>query len=858
MAGRAAAHRRFPPFGAAAYHPAMLIGRDVEVGGLTGALARGRSTVVVGEPGGGRSAVLAAAAAASGRPVLAGGGLASLRWMPWLPLVRALRRQVPAGDRAAVAAFVEARVGGGVLVVDDLHCADTDTLAVLPSLGQRVACLASVPVSDPLTGPLVAALRAAGWAELRLPGLGDEAAAELLGRLAPGLGPAEVARLVALAGGNPRYLEELAATGGTAAGSLRELVEARLGGCSAEAATALAVLGLLARPAPPELVGPAADELRAAGLLADAPGGRVGPRHGVVAEVAVARLAGPDRRALHAELAGRLPDPGEAARHHAAAGQPEPAVTKALEAAERAATPGERARHLALAAGCSAGPAADGLRLRAADGLLAAGEVAAAERLLAAVVATDSRPAAACLLARAAWLRGDVAAAERAVLVGLDQAAGTGSAAEVGLRVEGARLAVEAGADRLQARVLAREACELALTTGHEVPRARTVLGIAALRAGSPSWAAELEGAMAAAVAAGEADVELLAAYTLVAGHLAAGDPAVAAGLADAMAERAGALGLAGWSRHFRAAQVWLDVHHRGAYASAVAAGRELLAEPLPPLARRQVETALVLALADTGAAIEADGLLAAAEAAGPIGPAPDAALLWARAEAEWLAGRPGAALTAAERCLALGTAAGPFLAGAAVTRGWAGLDAGRVPDPPVAAGLAADAAAAWETAGVARLASGDALAAEELLDSAAAAWAGRQLRAELRAAWGAGTAAAGAGEAAKARATRRLIEVEALAGGRGLVALLGRIERSLRLCGVRRAAARRAAEGGLTGRERDVLALVGEGCRTAEIARRLGITPATVETLIRTAKGKLGAATRTQAAVLASGDADG
>jgi DNA-binding CsgD family transcriptional regulator len=56
----------------------------------------------------------------------------------------------------------------------------------------------------------------------------------------------------------------------------------------------------------------------------------------------------------------------------------------------------------------------------------------------------------------------------------------------------------------------------------------------------------------------------------------------------------------------------------------------------------------------------------------------------------------------------------------------------------------------------------------------------------------------------------------------------------------------------GLTGREREVLALVAEGRRNAEIARELCISGATVENHLHNIFSKLGCSTRTEAAVYA------
>jgi DNA-binding CsgD family transcriptional regulator len=79
------------------------------------------------------------------------------------------------------------------------------------------------------------------------------------------------------------------------------------------------------------------------------------------------------------------------------------------------------------------------------------------------------------------------------------------------------------------------------------------------------------------------------------------------------------------------------------------------------------------------------------------------------------------------------------------------------------------------------------------------------------------------------------------------------RIRRSLRLAGVDRKAARSVNESGLTGREAEVLELVAGGLSNAEIARRLGLGRPTVVRLIASARRKLGATSRTQAAALAA-----
>jgi DNA-binding CsgD family transcriptional regulator len=65
-------------------------------------------------------------------------------------------------------------------------------------------------------------------------------------------------------------------------------------------------------------------------------------------------------------------------------------------------------------------------------------------------------------------------------------------------------------------------------------------------------------------------------------------------------------------------------------------------------------------------------------------------------------------------------------------------------------------------------------------------------------------------------------------------------------------ARASRPRDGGLTRREREIMALLAEGLSGRQIAERLVLSPETVRTHIRNAMAKLGASTRSQAVALA------
>jgi ABC-type cobalamin/Fe3+-siderophores transport system ATPase subunit len=77
----------------------MLLARAAELAALEGRLARNTPAALVGPAGVGKTVLLREAAARSGRAVFEGGGLATLSWMPHLPLARALGHTPPDGDR---------------------------------------------------------------------------------------------------------------------------------------------------------------------------------------------------------------------------------------------------------------------------------------------------------------------------------------------------------------------------------------------------------------------------------------------------------------------------------------------------------------------------------------------------------------------------------------------------------------------------------------------------------------------------------------------------------------------------------------------------------------------------------------
>jgi DNA-binding NarL/FixJ family response regulator len=140
------------------------------------------------------------------------------------------------------------------------------------------------------------------------------------------------------------------------------------------------------------------------------------------------------------------------------------------------------------------------------------------------------------------------------------------------------------------------------------------------------------------------------------------------------------------------------------------------------------------------------------------------------------------------------------------------------------------------------------------LFDQAATLQEGRDERSALRCRWGAGECARKTD--AREEAVVRLTEVESTATARGMTTLAARARRSLQQLGVPRPATPvRDGSGVLTARERDVLQAVAEGLPSGQIAARLGISRATVESHIRSAIRRLGVRTRIEAASVLRGE---
>ena len=270
-----------------------------------------------------------------------------------------------------------ARGSGLVMVVEDVHWADSATLDCLTYLGHAagadavtlvVTCRSDeVPVDAQLAGWL-AHVRSGGMEEIRLGPLSRGEAAQLIAVLVGGELPGGFADdLFARAEGNPFFTEQLVAAAlvGSAEDVLRppgllpeglaELLTARTSGCGSAGRAVLAGLAVAGRPLTEALLGEVTQldseavreglrELVARLLAASISDGAYRLRHALLAEAVASGLLAGERVVLHERTARALATTGdemlaaEVARHWAAAGRAAeelPARVAAAGAAER-------------------------------------------------------------------------------------------------------------------------------------------------------------------------------------------------------------------------------------------------------------------------------------------------------------------------------------------------------------------------------------------------------------------------------------------------------------------------------------------------------------------------------------------
>jgi DNA-binding CsgD family transcriptional regulator len=772
------------------------------------------------------------------------------------------------GD-VATALLGHLRENGPTLVVlEDLHWADEATLDVLRLLGRRIETVPALVLvtyrADELhaTHPLRVALGelppGAGH-RLGLEPLTEASVAALATEAGAEVDPMALHRRT---GGNPFFVTEVLAAGGEGAvggipETLRDAVLARAARLDAPARALLDAVAIEPGGAELWLLHALADDADAAlddglasGMLR-AERDMVSFRH-EIARRAIADALAPHRRALLHRSAlgaltaavGRRPDLARLAHHAESAGDQEAVLRWAPAAGARAAGVGshrEAAAHFARAVGAAGDLPPDRraellerqsyelyLTDRMGDALLARAAALEDRRR-----AGDRRGEgdAHRWLSRLSWYAGDNRAAETQAALAVDVLEGLGPTRELAMAYSNLSQLRMLAEDPTSAVIWGERAIALgeALDEPEIVAHALNNIGSAGMRRDVPGSRAKLEESLSIALRHGFEDHVARAHTNLASFAVEQRDAAFAArhldqGIAYATDRDLDAFRM--YMTGYRARLALEQGDWVGAQADAEAVLRHPASAPPGRLNPLVVLGRLRARRGDDDPWELLDEALELARRTGePQRLVPAAA---ARAEARWLASAPeavdGETGDVLERAV---ERKDPWAAGElAVWRHRAGLDVpADVPAAePCARELAGDplgAAAAWEALGcpyeaaLARAHSGDDAARRAAIDAfealgarCAAAWVARALRA---------------------------------GGARDVVIRTGP------------RAATRENPAGLTARELEVLALVAEGLRNADIAARLFLSDRTVGHHVSAILRKLGVRSRAQAATEAA-----
>ncbi|MBJ7331519.1 MAG: hypothetical protein JHC95_16620 [Solirubrobacteraceae bacterium] len=821
-----------------------LIGRSAEVHRVARAVAAGRSVLIIGEPGVGKTTLARAGATAANVPrIWEGGGIAMLDWVSYLPFRRALGLDLPDGDASVVADFISDQAGSGVFLVDDLQWVDQDTITATLLIAERLPVVGVVRES-PRGHKVRDRLAAAGFEVLELGPLDDADATLLAQAHNAALTAGDAAAVARRARGNPLMVQGLAHAG-ERTDELALALRARLGELSVPAREALHRIAVLERPARMALAPEDLRQLTSLGLIVETHEG-VQVSHALIASAVLDGLPAEALAEVHRQVARNLDDPGEAARHWAAAGDRGHARALAQRAATTTERPVERARCAALAAECLEGPGRDEELVAAMGGLAAVGDFARLVDLSEHVSPdSDVLPEAQRLRARGLFEGEDAGSASDAIEAGLSAAKRLGDeAGRVRLELTAgyhgmwstlgsledtsAVLAVFARAQELgvaDAEMHVLAAAALVVLPGPDAALlARRGRELA--RAGGDVWS-EHTSWLAEASACNNQE----------------------GGVKAAEISRQGAEELT--SRGYRTPAVRLQAQRADLlaeeceYAAALGLTEEVLARPALLGNYWDMATwSRAIALNDIGRTAEADGLfdeLQRVELDNSAG-----YVAWIHAESLWARGDALGAMRAATAGLERMTVTvqRPQIVAVLARAQWE-YGAPQAPDGRLGIdGVTAPYEA--ESDALYALQMGASANAVEAFETAIALGSSRRHRLRCR---------LGLAEAVDRidpeRATTMFETVSAELAVVGWTVLHKRVVSLIdQPLGTRRLkAVPPAATGALTAREHDVLTLVADGQTSREISERLGVSLPTVETHIRSAKRKLGAKTRAEAA---------
>lgn len=843
------------------------MGRERELERVGTALADVSLCAVVGPPGIGKTAVIDALVPHL-HGVRRGQCVPALAHVAYHPLRQALDLPPPAVDPPAMARIVEKATGpGDVLVLEDLHWADRDTLAVLTGLGRRRRSVVTVESTAPGADAVIGIVGALGGAIVDLGPLDLDAAAELAGRLRPDLLSGERRRLARASGGIPLLIHALGTSesglGGVPTGAAHATLEALVARRPPEERRTLALLAAAGGPVPAAgLEG--LEQLCAARLVAvDAAGVQL--LHRVFGDLALA-MADPDTlRGLHAQLVdvdqgGPLPQ----VRHLLAAGRPEEALRAATALVTSPLTRAEQAEALRLGAeaataveeACGSVPSGsvggEDLRIRAAEAL---NDVLAAETAASLVDDLDRfgparRARAAVELLRAA-LAGGVRSADTDRILRLTAPFSSPDAGPDAGRVPRLRSILgrwrgAAAGDEDDVRNEAQLAVARSVADAGEAAMAAALAGLGRNVEEAAQW---FRVARASAAATGAIGAEFEAARNLVVVQVAVGEHEEARAVARQCADRAAEEGLEAWVSEFRTYEMLSRFYDDVDQDEVLSWLSEVRGRPARMEIRAVATAVLAMGLADLGHERRSADVLDAwldPQRLPTMEPMTRAVLLWGATQRAWVLGQFDEVIRLGRWTVELLPPGFPTTAGAMVAWRWAEYESGlsgQAPDP--AGGLRP--AAALEAAAITALREGRHRDAACGFLEAAESWRPIVWRCTLRCWWGAGVALTAAGD--RSEAVSWLERTDAELDRSGIPALRPRVRSALRRARGSVPTPAGAAQGRLTAQEQRVLSLVGEGYRSAEIAQRLGISVDTVNDHVRSATAKLGSRSRTEAA---------